>query len=140
MSYPYQIKSLEQYHEAYKKSFENPEAFWGEIAEQFTWHKKWDKVLEWNFKEPKVEWFKGAEINVAYNCVDRHAQLTPNATALIWESDNPEEQSRKFSYAELLREVSSFSNVLKNNELLYSFLTSSNLPFSSIFRSAVPTP
>ena len=54
MSYPYQIKTIQQYHQAYKKSIENPEQFWGEIAENFTWQKKWDKVLEWNFIEPKI--------------------------------------------------------------------------------------
>ena len=54
MSYPYQIKSLEAYQEAYKKSIEAPEQFWSEIAENFTWRKKWDTVLEWNFTEPKI--------------------------------------------------------------------------------------
>ena len=59
MSYPYQIKSIDAYHAAYKKSIEEPAQFWTEIAEHFTWHKKWDTALEWNFKDPKVEWFKG---------------------------------------------------------------------------------
>ena len=59
MSYPYQIKSLEAYHEAYKQSIENPDGFWGNIASHFHWKRRWDKVLEWNFTEPKVEWFKG---------------------------------------------------------------------------------
>jgi acetyl-CoA synthetase len=48
--------------------------FWGDIAENFLWRKKWDKVLEWNFKEPKVEWFKGAKLNITENCIDRHLE------------------------------------------------------------------
>ena len=64
MSYPYQIKTLEAYHEAYKNSIDHPEKFWGDIAENFTWRKKWDKVLDWNFTEPKVEWFKGGKLNI----------------------------------------------------------------------------
>lgn len=59
MSYPYQIRSLAQYHADYKRSVDNPEGFWSEIASNFQWRKKWDKVLDWNFKEPKIEWFAG---------------------------------------------------------------------------------
>ena len=72
MSYPFQITSLEQYHQDYKKSVEQPEAFWGNVAEHFQWRKKWNKVLEWNFKEPKIEWFKGGKLNITENCIDRH--------------------------------------------------------------------
>jgi acetyl-CoA synthetase len=64
MSYPYQIKSLEEYHEAYQKSVSDPEGFWSEIAATFSWHKPWEKVLEWNFKEPKVQWFIGGKLNI----------------------------------------------------------------------------
>ncbi len=89
---------------------------WSEVAKRLEWIKKWDSLKNVSFKHPvKIEWFKGAEINVAYNCVDRHAQRDPDAVALIWESDNPAELSREFSFADLLREVSTFSNVLKNN-------------------------
>jgi hypothetical protein len=69
MSYPYQIKSMDAYHAAYKKSIEEPAQFWSEIAEHFTWHKKWDTTLEWNFKDPKVEWFKGGQLNITENCL-----------------------------------------------------------------------
>ena len=62
MEYPYQVKTLEEYHETYKNSVEKPEEFWANVAENFLWRKKWDKVLDWNFKEPKVEWFKGAKL------------------------------------------------------------------------------
>ena len=62
MEYPFQITSVEQYKEQYQKSVANPESFWADVAENFYWRKKWDKVLEWNFKEPKIEWFKGGKI------------------------------------------------------------------------------
>jgi acetyl-CoA synthetase len=58
MSYPFQITSLDQYHRDYKKSVDEPETFWGAVADNFQWRKKWDKVLEWNFKEPKIESLK----------------------------------------------------------------------------------
>jgi len=61
MNYPYQLTSFDAYKEAYKKSIEDPAAFWADIASHFTWRKKWDTALEWNFKEPKVEWFKGGK-------------------------------------------------------------------------------
>ncbi|MDQ6756517.1 MAG: AMP-binding protein [Bacteroidota bacterium] len=115
MSYPYQIKSLEEYNAAYKKSVDDPEEFWAEIAGNFLWKKKWDKVLEWNFKEPKVEWFKGAKLNITENCLDRWAKSQPDAPAIIWEPNDPEEQHRVLSYKELLFKVMQFANVLKNN-------------------------
>ena len=74
MSYPYQIRSLDQYHSAYKKSIENPEKFWEEIAETFYWTKKWNNVLEWNFSEPKIKWFEGGQLNITENCLDRHIE------------------------------------------------------------------
>ena len=61
MSYPYQLTSLDAYQNAYRNSVENPELFWADIAENFTWHKKWDSVLNWNFNEPKVKWFAGGK-------------------------------------------------------------------------------
>jgi acetyl-CoA synthetase len=64
MSYPYQIKSFEQYQQDYKKSIEQPNIFWAQIAEHFTWKKKWDEVLNWNFTEPKIEWFKGGKLDI----------------------------------------------------------------------------
>ena len=66
MSYAYQIKSLEQYQSEYKKSVEDPEKFWGDIAANFYWRKKWESVLNWNFTEPKIEWFSMAKNVVEY--------------------------------------------------------------------------
>ena len=115
MSYPFQIKSLEQYHKDYKQSVEDPEGFWSAIAKNFLWRKKWDKVLEWNFKEPKVEWFKGAKLNITENCIDRNLKTLGDKPAIIWESNNPEERTRVVTYNRLNKRVCQFAQVLKNN-------------------------
>ncbi|MEO8116094.1 MAG: acetate--CoA ligase, partial [Bacteroidota bacterium] len=115
MAYSYQIKSLEEYREAYRESIENPEQFWNKIAETFTWYKKWEKTLDWNFREPKIEWFRGAKLNITDNCLDRHLADKGDQTALIWEPNDPSHESKTFTYKELHRQVCRFSNVLKNN-------------------------
>ncbi|MGB8191724.1 MAG: acetate--CoA ligase [Chitinophagaceae bacterium] len=115
MSYPYQLRSMEEYRAAYRKSVEQPEAFWGEIAEHFSWRKKWDKVLEWNFTEPKVEWFKGARLNITENCLDRHLNMLGDTPAIIWEPNDPEEHHRILTYRDLYNKVCQFAHVLKNN-------------------------
>jgi len=115
MSYPYQIKSLDQYYTDYQKSVEEPEAFWASIAEHFTWRKKWDKVLEWNFQEPSIQWFIGGKLNITENCLDRHLETNGNTPAIIWESNDPEEHHRVLTYKELHFKVVQFANVLKNN-------------------------
>ncbi len=114
MSYPYQLKSIEEYKKAYQESFENPEAFWAKIAEHFTWHKKWDKVLEWNFKEPKIEWFKGAKLNITENCIDRHLETRGEEAAIIWEPNNPEERTRIVTYNRLHKRVCQVAQMLTN--------------------------
>jgi len=108
------IKSYRQYKEDYKQSIQNPEIFWGEIAENFVWRKKWDTVLESNFNEPKTTWFKGAKLNITENCLDRHLEKNGNKTAIIWEPNNPKEESRYITYKQLYYKVSAFANVLKN--------------------------
>ena len=115
MSYPYQIKSIEAYQAAYKKSIEEPAAFWSEIAEHFTWHKKWDKTLDWNFKEPKVEWFKGGQLNITENCLDRHLSSRGDQPAIIWEPNDPSEHHRIITYKQLHTKVCQFTQVLINN-------------------------
>ena len=98
MSYPYQLKTFDEYKSAYKQSVEQPETFWGEIAEHFTWRKKWDKVLDWNFKDPFVEWFKGGRLNITENCLDRHLEKLGNVPAIIWEPNDPDEHHRILTY------------------------------------------
>lgn len=103
----------DQYEEMYKKSISDPEGFWGEQAERLTWFKKWDKVLEHDFANAKVEWFKGGKLNVSYNCLDRHLQTSAkNKAAIIWVGDKPGE-TRTYTYQQLHREVSIHANVLK---------------------------
>ena len=115
MSWPYQLKSYDQYKEVYKKSIEDPEKFWGDVAENFQWRKKWDKVLEWNFKEPKVEWFKGAKLNITENCIDRHLATLGDKPAIIWEPNSPDERVRVVTYNRLHKRVCQVAQMLKNN-------------------------
>ena len=115
MNYPYQLESFEAYLAAYQKSIQDPEGFWAEVAENFTWQKKWDTVLDWNFKDPKIEWFKGAQLNITENCLDRHLAIRGNEPAIIWESNDPNEQHRVLTYKELHFKVQQFANVLLNN-------------------------
>ena len=105
-----QIKSLAEYDALYKESVEQPEKFWGRVAEDLHWFKKWDKVLEWN--APWAKWFLGGELNLSYNCLDRHVKTArKNKAALIWESEPGE--IRTYTYQQLWREVQKFANVLK---------------------------
>ncbi len=115
MEYPFQITSLEQYHEQYQKSIADPESFWADVAANFYWRKKWDKVLEWNFKEPKIEWFKGGKLNITENCIDRHLEKLGDKPAIIWEPNNPEERTRVVTYSRLHKRVCQFAQVLLNN-------------------------
>ena len=114
MEYPYQITSYDQYKEVYAKSVAEPEQFWSEIADNFTWRKKWDKVLNWNFKEPKIEWFLNGKLNITENCLDRWALKDPNKPAIIWEPNDLNESSRTLTYKDLLIEVCRFANGLRN--------------------------
>ena len=117
MSYPYQIKSLEDYNNQYKQSTEQPEKFWGEIANHFVWKKKWDKVLKWDFKNPSVKWFEGGKLNITENCLDRHLTDKADVPAIVFEANNPKEEKVVLTYRELYEQVNRFANVLKNNGL-----------------------
>jgi acetyl-CoA synthetase len=105
------LKSLAEYEALYKESIEQPEKFWGRAAEDLHWFKKWDKVLEWNV--PWAKWYVGGQINLSYNCLDRHVQTArKNKAALIWESEPGE--VRTYTYQQLWKEVQKFANVLKS--------------------------
>jgi len=114
MTFSYQIKSLEKYREAYQKSIENPEAFWEEIATHFTWQKKWDTILAYNFIEPKIEWFGGARLNITENCIDRHLANRGEEIAIIWEPNDPKEQAHSITYTELHKQVCMVAQMLTN--------------------------
>ncbi len=109
-----QIKNLAQYKEAYQRSVENPEAFWAEQAETFTWKKKWDKTLEWEFKTPDVKWFKGGKLNITENCLDRHLETRGDQTAILWEPNDPNRDAISYTYKELHAEVCRAANALKS--------------------------
>ncbi len=109
------IKSFEEYHSAYKNSIENPEGFWEAVADTFTWKKKWDKTLSWDFKKPDVKWFEGGKLNITENCLDRHLAENGDKPALIWEPNNPDENTITLTYKQLHYQVCLFANVLKNN-------------------------
>jgi acetyl-CoA synthetase len=115
MFYPFQICTAEEYHAAYQKSVTDPEGFWADVANSFYWRKKWDKVLEWNFKDPDVKWFLNAKLNITENCLDRHLETIGSTPAIIWEPNDPEEHHRVLTYRDLHFKVTQFSNVLKNN-------------------------
>lgn len=115
MPFPHQVTSFEEYQIAYKKSIEDPQGFWEEVAENFTWRKKWDTVLNWNFSEPKIEWFKGGKLNITENCIDRHLETKGDEPAIVWESNDPEEHHRVLTYKRLYEKVCMFAHVLKNN-------------------------
>ncbi|WP_346317200.1 acetate--CoA ligase [Chitinophaga sp. YIM B06452] len=115
MSYPYQLKSFEEYQQAWQHSVTDPEGFWANVADHFYWRRKWDKVLEWDFKKPDVKWFSGARLNITENCLDRHLGTLGNQPAIIWEPNDPEERHRILTYRELYNKVCQFANVLKNN-------------------------
>ena len=114
MSY-YKIDNLEQYFKHYNKSIREPRKFWGKIAEEnFTWYQQWDKVVDFDMAEAKIEWFKEAKVNIVKNCIDRHLARRGNKTAIIFEPNNPEEQALHISYLELHERVCKMANVLRD--------------------------
>lgn len=109
------INSFEEYQEQYQRSVDQPENFWADVANTFQWKKPWDEVLNWEFETPRVEWFKGAELNITENCLDRHLENHGDKVAIIWEPNDPDEQHVEITYRELHSRVNQFANVLKNN-------------------------
>lgn len=109
------IKSMAQYTDLYKKSIAEPEVFWANVAKRITWVRKWNKVMKYDFVKAEIEWFKRGQLNVSYNCLDRHVESGyGDKVALIWEGNDPDE-SRSFTYKQLLNEVQKFANVLKSH-------------------------
>jgi len=111
------IKGKEEYEKIYKRSIEDPDGFWAEIADEYvTWFKKWDKVEDYNFDHRKgdiyIKYFEGAKLNVSYNCLDRHLEKRGDQVAIQWEGNEPGEE-KGYTYKMLHEEVCKFSNVLK---------------------------
>ncbi len=108
------IPNLDVYYELYNKSVNEPEVFWAEVAERITWEKKWERVLSYDFVKADIKFFEGGKLNVSYNCLDRHVEAGfGDRTAIIWEGNDPQE-SRHFTYRELLTEVQKCANILKS--------------------------
>ena len=107
--------TFEEYQTAYQKSVNDPEGFWGDIASNFLWRKPWDKVLDWNFGEPKIEWFKGAKMNITENALDRHLAERGDQPAIIWEPNEPDDAAVTITYSQLHRRVCQFANVMKKH-------------------------
>ena len=107
------IDHMNHYNKIYKKSVEDSDNFWQEQAKRLTWYETWRSVSNYDFTKGKIEWFEGGKLNASYNCIDRHVENGHGRdTAIIWEGNDPH-QSKKYTYEELLREVSQFSNALK---------------------------
>jgi len=109
------ISSYKEYKTNYIKSVDNPELYWEEIAETFTWKKKWDSVLNWEFDSPSVKWFEGGQLNITENCLDRHLDKRGEKVAILWEPNDPNEEAIKITYYQLHEKVCQAANMLKNN-------------------------
>ena len=111
------LKSHDEYKAMYDRSISDPDGFWSEVADEFHWFKKWDKVRSYNYDRREgpvsIEWFDGAKTNACYNCVDRHLEVRPDKTAIIWEGNEPGEDAT-ISYRQLHEQVCKFANVLKS--------------------------
>ena len=108
------IPTEDDYDDAYNNSISDSDLFWSRIAERISWNKRWDRVSDVDFTKAHIRWFEGGKLNACYNCLDRHVEEGHgDRIALIWEGNDPSED-KKYSYAELLREVCKFSNALKS--------------------------
>ncbi len=113
MSY-YKIQNLEQYFKHYNKSIREPRKFWGKVAqENFVWYQEWDKVVDFDMAEAKIEWFQNAKVNIVKNCIDRHLARKGNRTAIIFEPNDIHEAAQHISYNELHERVCKMANVLR---------------------------
>ena len=102
---------IKDYESLYKRSVEDPEGFWGEVAEELSWFKKWDRVLEWNF--PYAKWFVGGKTNITYNCLDRHIKKG-KGDKIAYIFIDEENREKRISYKDLLSLVNRIANALKD--------------------------
>ena len=112
------IKNLKEYISEKNKFDLDPEKFWAEKAEKFSWHQKWNEILNWDFYKAKVNWFSGGKLNITENCLDRHLKENGNQIAIKWIANNPKEKNINITYQDLHLEVCKFSNVLRNKGIV----------------------
>jgi len=112
------IKNLKEYIAEKNKFDLDPEKFWAEKAEKFSWHQKWNEILNWDFYNAKVNWFSGGKLNITENCLDRHLKENGNQIAIKWVANNPKEKNIDITYQDLHLEVCKFSNVLINKGIV----------------------
>ena len=111
-------KNLKEYISEKNKFDLDPEKFWAEKAEKFSWHQKWNEILNWDFYKAKVNWFSGGKLNITENCLDRHLKENGNQIAIKWIANNPKEKNINITYQDLHLEVCKFSNVLRNKGIV----------------------
>ena len=111
----HQIASFEEYKKTYKKSVANPEGFWSEQAAHFTWRKKWDRVLSYDFHDYNVKWFEGGKLNITENCLDRHLEERGDQIAILWEANDPDQVNKTYTYRQLYEAVNQAANAFKAN-------------------------
>ena len=112
------IKNLKEYISEKNKFDLDPEKFWAEKAEKFSWHQKWNEILNWDFYKAKVSWFSGGKLNITENCLDRHLKENGNQIAIKWIANNPKEKNIDINFQDLHLEVCKFSNVLRNKGIV----------------------
>lgn len=150
------IKGIREYETLYRESMEDPDGFWGRMAEILEWSRRWDRVCEWDFLKPSVKWYINGRLNVSHNCIDRHLSgHRKNKAAIIWEGDDG--SYRTYTYQQVSYEVNRLANVLKKRgvkkgdrvtvylpmipELAFSLLASSRIGaiHSVVFGGFSPT-
>lgn len=107
------IQTLSGYIHEYQKSVQDPDNFWGKIADSFYWHKRWDRVVDWDFEKPDVKWFVNGKLNITENLLEKHLFLLGDKPAIIWEPNDPDEAGRTITYRELHELVCQFANTMK---------------------------
>ena len=102
----------DDYRRLYRQSVEDPDTFWAEQAKRLDWIKPWSSVQQCDLKTGQARWFDGGQLNVSYNCIDRHLAKRGEQTALLWEGDDPQD-AKAITYRELHRQVCRLANALK---------------------------
>lgn len=108
----FQIKTKAEYNQQYEFALSDPKKFWDEIAQNFFWFEKYSEVMNCDLSQGKIEWFKDGKSNLAYNCLDRNLEKSGDKTAIIWESNDPNEANQNLTYRELFKQTCQFANLL----------------------------